>query len=116
MKKHINLKKDILSITIELKPIGIKKDKIKYLTSDVISLLEKDGYKIKDILVKTMVTNVSDKNLVGTWVFKIDIPEKKNTIVLTKKEGEKLIEIIDNPQPPTEALKNLMKKQKKEKE
>jgi len=118
MKKHINIEKEILTITIELKPIGIKKNKIKYLTSDVIRLLEKDGYNIKDILVKTMVTNVSSKNLIGTWVFKIDVPEKKkkNTIVLPKEEGEKLIELIDNPPPPTESLKKLMKKPKKEKE
>jgi hypothetical protein len=124
MKKSISIDNSKLTVTIKVSPIDLDKKKIKYMTTDVIEELEKEGYVIKSVLVPSMVTNANPSDYVGTWVFLLDplFWPRREKIIVSEKQMEKIIETIENPSEPNEELKKLMKegkikikKEKKEK-
>lgn len=83
----------IVHVTLKLSFIGGGRTKIKYHTSDVITLLEQEGYKVLDTVVNSMVCNTDVNSLAGTWTFRVVTQKKQIISVPEEIKGKKKVKM-----------------------
>lgn len=76
MKVEKKINNNILEVIVEMDMLKGKEKKEKLLVSDIMILMQDEGYKIKDVLTRGMVCNYNPKRLKGIFTFEL-IEEKK---------------------------------------
>jgi hypothetical protein len=93
----LNKQRDLVEVEVITTLRGLKEEKIKFLTSDIISIVQEQFYKdieSIEVLQNSMVSNTSEKNLKGKWIFRIK-PQKELKIMTIDEVEEQVREVED---------------------